>query len=1455
MIKLLAFTIAVTTTAQAQGIITTVAGTDWVFPGDGKPALDAPLGAVTGVVIDSSGTVVFADQDNCMLMRLNADGTVTVIAGNGFCEASGDGGPARAAGLGSPFSIALDSQGNLYVGSDFDIRKITQAGIITTIAGNVASPYTFGGDGGPATQATMLGVTGIVVDAAGNIYFSDSLNARVRKITPAGIISTFAGNGVAGFSGDGGPAASASLDTPAGLAIDGQGQLYIADSHNGRVRRVALDGTISSVVRGLTLATGLRFDAAGVLYVTGPHGLVTVSGRNTTLVAGGNTPGFSGDGGPATAATFRLPGDVALDPAGVIYLADTGNNRLRKIGVDQIVQTVAGNGRFRYGGESTPALATSLATDLIVESTFLGASSILLDPSGVLYIAESRGHRVRKVVNGIVTTAVGNGAPISAGDGGPAALASLVQPTGLAQDPAGNLYVSEGDGLTFNRIRKIAPNGVISTFADNVPCPVLATDPAGTLYGACLDTTVVRFAADGSSTVIAGSGLQGFFGDGGSATKAKMGLPFGLAIDQAGNVYISDPQNSRIRKVDPKGIISTIGGTGENDESTGDGGLALKAKIAVPGALILDPAGNLFLCDLDGNRVRKINTTTGIITNVAGSGTVLVAGDGKLATSASVQRPLSLALDAAGDLFILDIFNNRVREVLAATPTVQVPQTSLSLAASSGGAPVHGSLSVIGSIPGLEFQVAADSGSGPQWLTVDPGLGATPRLIDAVADPANLAPGTYHANITVRPTTALPANFTIVVTLTVGPAQPPHLAVDQPNLSFTFPQGALKRSLNVVLSNTGGGTIKFSAASSSARVSVSPAAGTVSPGKPASLVVTGDPGTLAAGTYTDVLTIKADNGQTISIPVTVAISVLSQALLLTQTGLSFTAVAQGGVVPPQTFGVVNPGAGTLSWTASTSTLSGGPGWLRVTPASGSSSAGSPAPQVTVTVAPAGLAPGRYYGLVQIAAPGAANTPQVVTAFLEVLPPGSEPGAVVQPPELVFSTTFGRPSSQELLVYGVGATPKIFRTDHSGAEFIFEVLPADGVLDPAQPSRFLIQPAGAGTDLYHFAPGTYTGTVTFQFADGSIRSVKVTLISVPAGAAGSSDRGAARGADGCSPSKLVLSLTNLGQSFSVSAGWPAALGVAVKNDCGTPLNSGSVTASFSNGDPPVSLQSLNDGTWQGTWPTGASSAAPVTIRLDAQDPQLNIAGSKNIAGNLNSLKDPPVLTSGSVGSAANFVTFSPLAPGGIISIYGDRLADDTASNQSLPLPTQLSNTQVIVAGQSVPLFFVSRTQINALMPFGINPNTRQQILVQNGPTYSQPVPVDVGPAQPAAFLSGGNTIAVAYRGTAPGFLVTAANPARAGDVLVIYCAGLGVTDQTVADGGPSPASPLAQTKDRVTVTIGGKAADVQFAGLAPGFVGLYQINAVVPAGVSTGSAVPLTLSVAGQTGPSAPIAIQ
>src|SRR5579863_2994691 len=230
ILGLLAFSTAV----FSQGIITTVAGTDLVFPGDGKPALQAPLGKVTAVVADSQGVIYFADANGCIVGRLNSDATITVIAGNGFCDSSGDGGPARLAGIEAPSALAIDSQGNLYIGTLFDVRKITTDGIITTVAGSSSADQDFPQQGGLATQYSLEVVTGLAVDAAGNLYISDSIGQSIRRVTPNGVLTTVAGTGERGYNGDG-PGTATMLDSPAGLAADSVGGLLFADSLNGLV--------------------------------------------------------------------------------------------------------------------------------------------------------------------------------------------------------------------------------------------------------------------------------------------------------------------------------------------------------------------------------------------------------------------------------------------------------------------------------------------------------------------------------------------------------------------------------------------------------------------------------------------------------------------------------------------------------------------------------------------------------------------------------------------------------------------------------------------------------------------------------------------------------------------------------------------------------------------------------------------------------------------------------------------------------------------------------------------------------------------------------------------------------------------------------------------------------------------------------------------------------------------
>ena len=751
-------------------------------------------------------------------------------------------------------------------------------------------------------------------------------------------------------------------------------------------------------------------------------------------------------------------------------------------------------------------------------------------------------------------------------------------------------------------------------------------------------------------------------------------------------------------------------------------------------------------------------------------------------------------------------------------------------------------------------------------MTLSTLSGVTPRLIQLQADPSQLTASTYQATLLVQAENAASA-IPVTVTFNVGAALPPQLSLDKQRLSFTYPSNAAAREDLITVSDSGGGTLPFQASAQTASggnwLSVSPGSGTATPTSNVALRIEANPSGLAPGTYQGSITISGTGSLTVAVrivPVTMTVSSSNQAILLSHNGLTFTTVQQGSVVPPQTFAVLNIGSGAMNWTASATTRSGGP-WLSVSPASGSSVAGSPPPRVTVTVNQTGLAVGRYYGLVQITAPGAANTPHVIMVLLRVLPSNANIGEVVTPNELVFVATAGAnsPGSQSVLAYNIAATPKTYSSSiFLGNAFLaggsLNYLPGQATLALNAPTEIVVQPITSG-----LAPGTYHGNLTLQFSDGRVRDVRLNFVIRPAPASALDT--AARLATTCTPSKLIPTLTSLGASFSVPAGWPVALEAAVVDDCGNPLNDGSVVVSFSNGDAPLSLTSLRSGgQWQATWNPNNNAIAAVTITVNAEAVQPALQGSLEISGGFDAASDAPLLSG--IVSGASFAPGVPLAPGAIVSVFGTELADASGGALGLPLGSTLQGATVVIAGQPAPLFYASSGQLNAAIPLGVTPNTSQQVLVTRDTTISVPMPVNVAPAQPAIFLApqanAPNQGAIfAVRTTSNGqtsFLASPRSPASAGDTLVIYCDGLGAVNQTIAPGAASP-SPAATTDAHPQVTIGGSASTVAFSGLTPGLVGVYQINAVVPAGVSAGDQVPVVINISGQISPAATIALK
>jgi uncharacterized protein (TIGR03437 family) len=1475
--------------ALPQGIITTIAGTDFAFPRLPLPAENAPLGAPVGLAVDADGNVFVSDPENHLVLKIAGKTQIlSVFAGNGIQGFSGEGGPADRASLAEPNGLCVDRVGNLYIADMLNtrIRKVTPDGSIVTVAGSDLDGG-FDGDGGPASSALLDQPYGVAVDNAGAVYIADTLNHRIRKVGPEGTISTIAGSGPTGsgnggFGGDGGLAVNARLDEPHGVAVDGNGVLYIADTYNNRVRRVTPDGVISTIAgtgeggpagdggpataAQLDEPRALAFDLAGNLLIVAMISDVVrkiAADGTITTVAGNHETDYAGDGGPATAASLHLPQGIAVGGDGAIFIADTYNRRVRRVSPGGTIDTLAGNGISRYGGDGGPA---ELAVLNMPEGLATG-------PEGSLYVADSRNHRIRKITaDNQITTVAGAGRAGLAGDGGPATDALLFSPHGVAIDAAGGLLIADSDN---GRVRRVSPDGqIIATIAGTwdsedvgnggpataarLGWPVdLGISATGDIYIADYFAHRIRkVLPDGTIETAAGSptgpdGTAGSSGDGAAAIQALLNSPNGVAVDSLGQVWIADTENHRIRRIDANGMIATVAGGGEG--SAGSGGIATDVELDGPEDVAVDGGGAFYIADTQHAAIRKVSPG-GVISTVAG-GDYGYDGDGGPATEAALREPTSVALDNAGNIFIADTENSRIRAVLVDPPVFDPLPLNIELTGGfSGGPPVREENLVLSArrngplgsaaLPGLSFSASVESDD--LWLKVAPMQGRTPRRLQIVADPANLAAGEHDATLGIEMADTALGEQKVNVRFLVGEARPPKLLLDGEYFDFTYTEQSVARSETLVISNDGSGELVFSADvqpdPGANWLSLTPDAGTATPATPAQLTLVADPAGLPTGTYTAAIRISSPVVATVDIPVTMTIASAEQVILLSQTGLSFQAEEDGGVVPPQSFGVLNLGSGVMGWTISTETSDGGD-WIEASSDSDSTTAGEPAPSAIVSVDQSGLAQGVYYGTVIVTAPDSANKAQVVTVFLDVAPAGSNLKSVVDPPELAFSTSAETsPSSLDLFVYNISETPRTYRTTvttDDGDRWLF-VNPGDGLLDPERPTQVVVQP-----DVSWFDSGELRGTIAFQFSDGTVQEVKVRV-------AVASDPGnvnpAARLANGgCIPQPALTSQIAVS---TVPAGWPVALQAAVE-ECGQPMTKGKVYVQFSTGDPVLYLTSLNSGIWEATWTTQHSfdEKDGVKLTVTATSPAA-LVGSQEYTMDLRKAEEKPLLSRKGVVSAASFES-GPLAPGGFVSIFGERLSEGTYQSTTLPLPKELGETVIFFTGGpgigllKMPILLATDKQANAIVPDSIPPNTIHQIYVRRGLVRSLPVYVTVAESQPAVFLAAPGVSRQGHIYRSDGTLAGPGSSASAGEYIVLWCSGLGTTDPPVPAGTAAPATGLAETVNQVRLTIGGANAQVVFSGLAPGFANLYQVNAIVPGGVAPGDQIDVLLDVAGQ----------
>jgi sugar lactone lactonase YvrE len=649
--------------SRAQNTISTVAGGG--SPLNGTSPLAASLGVPTSVTEDVNGNIYVSSSGGGYVFEITA-GAIKVFAGTGFSGIAGNGIPATAAPMAAPTGVVPDGLGNLLI-ADIASSHVFQvninSGVLTNFAGNATTANPLGGysgDGGPATQASLSVPQGLAM-FGGTIYIADAGNNVIRAVT-GGTITTYAGVAAAPCGlptapcGDGGPATAASLNNPSGVAVDSVGNLYIADTGDNRVRMVNVDTLQISTVAGtgnpcLAPPTGcgdgglptsaLLNQPLGVFTVpNNPFApsiyiadkldqevrLVTNNDGGSTIgtVAGDGIMGVEGDGGFAGSAEISDPAGVYVDGTGAIFVADQGNNRIREVSPTNFdISTIAGGGN---GGDGNPPL----------QAVFAQTFDLALDSSNNQYIIDTGTSRIREVTGGIVTTVAGSGRAAFSGDDGPATAATLSYPRGVTIAPAG-MFIAD----TENQRVRLVTNGVISTFAGTGTQCNLSTAPCG---------------------------------DGGPATAAQLSLPAGVAVDAAGNVYVADSGDNRIRKIDNTLTITTVAGTGTfcpvSTSACGDGGPAAQANLAFPLGVSVDSAGDLFIADTLDNRIRKVDATTQTISTVAFSGNPTFSGDGGPATLAGMSEPNKVVVDTAGNLFIGGGLDEVVQRVDAATQTI-----------------------------------------------------------------------------------------------------------------------------------------------------------------------------------------------------------------------------------------------------------------------------------------------------------------------------------------------------------------------------------------------------------------------------------------------------------------------------------------------------------------------------------------------------------------------------------------------------------------------------------------------------------------------------------------------------------------------------------------------------------------------------------------------------------------
>jgi len=827
------------TRTLAQSTYTPYAFTNFAGTPGGSGSADGTGSAArfnypAAAAVDSAGNVYVADEGNHTVRKITPAGVVTTLAGlaGSYGSADGTGSAARFGGVDGapgPTDLAVDGAGNVYVADNANhtIRKITPGGVVTTFAGLAGNP---GSADGTGSAARFNDPVGVAVDSTGNLYVADAWNSTIRKITPGGVVRTLAGLALNSGSADG-TGSIARFNQPCGVTADSAGNVYVADTYNYTIRKITPGGTVTTLA-GLAGSygsadgtgsaarfgrasdgpgpAGVAVDSAGNVYVAdGPnHTLrrITPAGVVTTLAGlAGNSGSADGTG---SAARFSGLFHMTVDSTDNIYGADAPNNTIRKVTPAGVVSTLAG-----LRGNPGSADGTGSAAQFSIPE------GVAVDSGGNIYVADTPNQTIRKMTpQGVVTTLAGLAGNTGSNDGAGSA-ARFRGPIAVAVDSGGNVYVPEWNNCT---IRKITPAGVVTTLAglagsygsadgtgsaarfgnaDAGPTGV-AVDSAGNVYVAdYVNCTIRKVTPAGVVTTLAG--LAGNPGSAdGTGSAARFYAPTDVAVDSTGNVNVTDGVNCTIRKITPAGVVTTLAGLAGNPGSADGTGSA--ARFDWPRGLAVDSTGNIYVADQHNSTIRKI-TPQGVVTTLAGLAGTAGSADGT-GSAARFSSPQGVAVDSAGNLYVVDTDNNRITKGTPCVPYAAAATATV----------------VNGFVVGVNI---TDGGCGytntPTVRIIGNGSGAQAEAVvsNAVVTAVNVlvAGSGYTTPIIVIEPPFIPQPTMRITVLFFGPLVTPVLELDLANLSpydkyqleFTPVAGGTWSNLGSIFTPTAATSIQY----------------------------------------------------------------------------------------------------------------------------------------------------------------------------------------------------------------------------------------------------------------------------------------------------------------------------------------------------------------------------------------------------------------------------------------------------------------------------------------------------------------------------------------------------------------------------------------------------------------------------------------------------------------------